>query len=242
MLNWLRKKSAAEKQALTTDVHSHLLPGLDDGVKSFEEAISIIKVFQSLGYRKLITTPHIMYDHYRNTPETIRASLEEMRQHLDASGIAIVLDAAAEYYLDEHLMRLLETDQALLTFGDEFLLFETNFISEPLNLNEFIFAATTRGYKPVLAHPERYLYLHENMARMEDLINRGVSFQVNLGSLAGIYSRKVQILAAKLIDKGFIHLLGSDCHHLQHADLIDQVRKSRSFEKALTLGLHNNNL
>lgn len=242
MFNWLQKKAVAPKGTLTTDVHSHLLPGLDDGVKSLEESLAVIAVFEQLGYTKLITTPHVMYDHFRNTPASIHASLAEVQQYLRDHNKEIVLEAAAEYYLDEYLMRLVEADEALLTFGDDLLLFETNFISEPLNLNEFIFAATTRGYKPVLAHPERYLYLHENMERMEDLLNRGVLFQVNLGSLAGLYSKKVQTTAGKLIEKGFVHLLGSDCHNLAHAGLLDQARRSRSFEKALTLGLLNNNL
>lgn len=241
MFNWLKKK-AALTGTLSTDVHSHLLPGLDDGVKSLEESMAVIAFFQKLGYTKLITTPHVMHDHYRNTPESIHAALATVRRHMQEHNIAVALEAAAEYYLDEYLMRLLEADEKLLTFGDGFLLFETNFISEPLNLNEFIFAATTRGYRPVLAHPERYLYLHDNHERIEDLINRGVLFQINLGSLAGLYSRKVQNMAAKLIERGFVHLLGSDCHHLAHAELIDQARRSRSFEKALTLGLLNNNL
>lgn len=223
-------------------MHSHLLPGLDDGVKTLEESMAVIAVFRKLGYTKLITTPHVMHDHYRNTPESIHASLADVRRHLQEHHIDIVLEAAAEYYLDEYLMRMLEADEELLTFGDGFLLFETNFISEPLNLNEFIFAATTRGYKPVLAHPERYLYLDDSPDRMEDLVNRGVLFQINLGSLAGLYSRKVQNLAKKLIDRGFVHLLGSDCHHLAHAELIDRARRSRSFEKALTLGLLNHKL
>ena len=241
MFNWLKKK-AALTGTLSTDVHSHLLPGLDDGVKSLEESMAVIAFFQKLGYTKLITTPHVMHDHYRNTPESIHAALATVRRHMQEHNIAVVLEAAAEYYLDEYLMRLLEADEKMLTFGDGFLLFETNFISEPLNLNEFIFAATTRGYKPVLAHPERYLYLHDNHERIEDLINRGVLFQINLGSLAGLYSRKVQNMAGKLIERGFVHLLGSDCHHLAHAELIDQARRTRSFEKALTLGLLNNNL
>ena len=241
MFNWLKKK-AAPTGALFTDVHSHLLPGLDDGVKTLEESMAAIAVFRKLGYKKLITTPHVMHDHYRNTPETILASLALVQQHMLEHDTGVVLEAAAEYYLDEYLMRLLEGDKELLTFGDGFLLFETNFISEPLNLNEFIFAATTRGYKPVLAHPERYLYLHDNPDRQEDLINRGVMFQVNMGSLAGLYSKKVQSLAGKLIDRGFVHLLGSDCHNPAHAELIEQARRSRSYEKALTLGLLNNEL
>jgi len=241
VINWLRKKSTTGTR-ITTDIHSHLLPGLDDGVKTLEEAESIVKVFQDLGYSKIITTPHIMQDHYRNTPEIILSSLHQVKEHLSVQNLSVILEAAAEYYMDEHLIKEIETNSQLLTFGDNYLLFETNFLSEPLNLNEFIFLVTTRGYKPVLAHPERYLYLQNNMKRVEDLIDRGVLFQVNTASIAGAYSKPIQTLANKLIDLGYVHLIGSDCHHIKHAELIEQLQGSRYFKKALTLPLLNNTL
>lgn len=242
MLAWLKKKRLVPGQVLQTDVHSHLLPGLDDGVKTLDEAESIVRVFLRLGYRKLITTPHVMQDHYRNTSETILEGLDKLRGHLREKEIPMEVDAAAEYYLDEHFFRTLESNNPLLTFGDQYLLFETNFISEPFTLNEFIFAATTRGYKPVLAHPERYMYLQDNVARIEDLANRGVLFQVTLGSLAGLYARNVQVMAGRLVDLGLVHFLGSDCHNLQHVELIERAGRSRYFEKALNLGLINHAL
>lgn len=242
MFNWFKRKTAALESGLTTDVHSHLLPGLDDGVKSFEEAEEVIREFQKLGYRKLITTPHVRQDHFRNTPEIIQSKLDELNQYLASRNMHITIEAAAEYYLDEKLVEWLENDSPLLTFGNKYLLFETNFLSEPLNLKEFIFLAFTKGYKPVLAHPERYLYLQNNLEKIQDLADRGVLFQVNIGSLAGFYSKPIQSLAGKLIDLGYIHLLGSDCHHLQHVLLIDKVRQSRYFKKALTLSLLNNSL
>nr|PZN56241.1 MAG: capsular biosynthesis protein [Bacteroidota bacterium] len=242
MLGWLKRKRLVLGDALITDMHSHLLPGLDDGVKTLEEAEAIVRVFKQLGYRKLITTPHVMQDHYRNTPEDILTRLNELRRHLTERNIEMDVAAAAEYYLDEFFIRSLESGNALLTFGDNYLLFETNFISEPLTLNEFIFAATTRGYRPVLAHPERYLYLQDNVGRIEDLANRGVLFQVNLGSLAGFYSKAVQVMAGRLVDMGLVHFLGSDCHNLQHAEGIAKASKSRYFEKALNLGLINHDL
>lgn len=242
MLDWLKKKRLAPGDALITDVHSHLLPALDDGVKTLDEAEAVVRVFMQLGYQKLITTPHVMQDHYRNTPETILAGLELLRDRLKQREINVRVEAAAEYYLDEHFIRSLESGAPLLTFGDRYLLFETNFISEPLNLNEFIFSATTRGYQPVLAHPERYLYLQDNLSRIEDLANRGVLFQVNLGSLVGLYTKAVQALAGRIIDQGLVHFLGSDCHNLQHAEGIAKAGRSRYFEKALNLGLINRDL
>lgn len=242
MFNWFKKNSDSNLPALRVDIHSHLLPGLDDGVNTMEQAEEVIRNLITLGYTHVVTTPHVMSDAYRNSPETILPKLEELRGYLGQKNIHITISAAAEYYLDEALMKMVDAGEPLLTFGDRYLLFETNFITEPFNLKEFIFLATTRGYKLVLAHPERYLYLQNNVGRIQDLLDRGVLMQLNISSLTGYYSKAVQQMAFKLIDRGMIHWLGSDCHHLQHAHLIRQARRHRYFRKALTLPLLNNTL
>lgn len=242
MFNWFQKKALAGESPLAVDIHSHLLPGLDDGVQSFDQAEEIILYFQKLGYQKIITSPHVMSDAYRNTTEGITQRLNDLRRHLSEKGISIHIDAAAEYYLDEALIKMIQQDQPLLTFGKKYLLFETNFITEPLNLKEFIFLATTKGYKPVLAHPERYLYLQNDIRKAEDLIDRGVLFQINISSITGYYSKGVQTTANKLIEKGWVHLLGSDCHILQHAKLIEAAHQLKYFRKAISLPLLNNSL
>ncbi len=223
-------------------MHSHLLPGLDDGVQTLEQAEEIIVNFIKLGYTHLITTPHVMSDVYKNSAKGILEKLQELKNYLNHKNIVISLSAAAEYYLDEALFKMIETDQPMLTFGQKYLLFETNFITEPFNLKEFIFLATTRGYKLVLAHPERYLYLQNNFLKVQDLLDRGVLLQLNINSITGYYSKPVQKMAFKLIDKGWIHWLGSDCHHLQHAKLMAEAKRSRYFRKVLTLPLLNNSL
>jgi len=242
VLNWFRKKESKEQTAIRTDIHSHLLPGLDDGVQSFEDAEEIILRFVRAGYQKLITTPHIMSDAYRNTPEGIRSKLAELNDYLKSKNISIQVEVAAEYYLDEAFNKSIELNQEILTFGNKYLLFETNFMTEPLHLKEFIFMATTKGYQLVLAHPERYLYLQNDISKAEDMINRGVYFQINTSSLTGYYSREAQRTAFKLIDKGWVHFLGSDCHSLQHIRLLEEAKRSRYYQKALTLPLLNNNL
>lgn len=242
MLNWFRKNNISDLPPLQVDMHSHLLPGLDDGVGTFEDADQIIRTFIELGYKHIITTPHVMSDAYRNTPKGINDALQQLRTHLQKKNIEIAISAAAEYYLDENLFSMVEKNQPLLTFGEKYLLFETNFITEPLNLNEFIFMATTKGYKLVLAHPERYLYLQNNLGKVQDLLDRGVLMQVNISSLTGYYSKQVQQMAQKLIDHSMIHWLGSDCHHLQHTVLMRDARRLRYFRKALTLPLLNNSL
>lgn len=223
-------------------MHSHLLPGLDDGVQTLEQAEEIIVNFVKLGYTHLVTTPHVMSDAYRNTTAGILEKLQELKDHLRDKNISISISAAAEYYLDEALIKMIEADQPLLTFGDRYLLFETNFITEPFNLKDFIFLATTHGYKLILAHPERYLYLQNNLAKVEDLLDRGVLLQLNMSSITGYYSKPAQQMAFKLIEKGWIHWLGSDCHHLQHTALMAEVQRSRYFRKALALPLLNNSL
>jgi protein-tyrosine phosphatase len=242
VFNWFKKNNRENLPTLTVDMHSHLLPGLDDGVATLEDAEQIILSLIELGYRRIITTPHVMSDAYRNTPEIILDKLEILRKHLQERNIEINISAAAEYYLDEALFKMVETQQPLLTFGQKYLLFETNFLTEPFNLKEFIFLATTKGYKLVLAHPERYLYLQNNLPKVQDLLDRGVLMQMNISSLTGYYSRPVQQMAFKLVDRGMIHWLGSDCHHLQHIKLIEQARDLRYFRKALTLPLMNNTL
>ena len=242
MFNWFKKKDIAADQLLTVDIHSHLLPQLDDGVKDLEEAERIVSYFYGLGYRKLVTTPHVMNDIYRNTPSGIREKLGVLRAHLAAKKIPVEVEAAAEYYLDENLMAMLEADQPLLTIGQNYILFETNFITEPFNLKEFIFLASSKGYKLILAHPERYLYLHGNFAKAQDLLDRGVLFQLNISSITGYYSKPVQRMALKYIDRGWVHWLGSDCHHLKHATLIEKTMTTKYFRKALSLPLLNNSL
>lgn len=241
MFNWFRKNKITTVD-LGTDIHSHLLPGLDDGVRSLEQSEEIIKRFITLGYTKLITTPHVMSDAYRNTSESILEKLDDLRKHLAQKDITISIEAAAEYYLDEDLYRKLEKDEPLLTFGGQYLLFETNFLTEPFNLKDFIFLATTKGYKPVLAHPERYLYLQQNFNKIEDLLNRGVLLQANISSFSGYYSKQVQATVNKLVEKKCIHLVGSDCHHIHHVQLLENALSLKNFQKALSLPLLNKTL
>ncbi|NJM25634.1 MAG: capsular biosynthesis protein [Bacteroidia bacterium] len=241
MFDWFKKEKATPAP-LTTDVHSHLLPGLDDGVKTLEESLALISTFRSLGYRKLITTPHVMSDAYRNTSDDILGALHTVRSAVAEKSIHIDLQAAAEYYLEEDFFRRVESGEKVLTFGNNLLLFETNFMTEPLNLKEFIFIAHTKGYKLVLAHPERYVYMHNDLAKMEDLLNRGVQFQLNISSLTGYYSKGAQFTAQKMIDRGWVHLLGSDCHHEQHLQLVKSAQGMKYFQKALSLPLLNHSI
>lgn len=209
----------ADLGVLGCDVHSHFIPGIDDGAQTMDESMELLTAMAGFGYRKVVTTPHNMADGYRNTPEIILGGLERVRDEVRRRGIPIVIDAAAEYYLDHELEQKV-LDRRVLTFGDNYLLFELPFISEPTVLLQVVFQMQTMGYKPVLAHPERYAFWYNDFSRFERMKERGVLFQLNTIALSGAYGPQARQTAERLIDAGYYELLGSDCHSMNHVQAI----------------------
>lgn len=244
VLSFLKKKdtSPASVHPLKTDIHSHLIPEIDDGVQSVQESLQILKELETLGYEKVITTPHCMPGTYDNSPDTILPGLEKMRKAIQNEGMSIELHAASEYYLDESLVELIDSDAKLLTFGDNYVLFETPFMNQPPQLKEVTFKLSLKGYKPVFAHPERYLYLLQSQYLLEELIDRNLTFQLNIVSLTGCYSKPVQKFAEKLIDMKAVKLAGTDCHNMGHIELLKEAVKTKYFKKLVGLDLLNNSL
>ena len=212
----------ADISRLRVDIHSHLIPGIDDGAQNMEETIAMMRQYEKMGFKKVITTPHIMSDFYRNTPEIILDGLEKVKAELKKEGINIEMEAAAEYYLDDVFEDLLKADN-IITFGDKYLLFELPFVSAPSNLARAVFNMQLQGYKPILAHPERYTYWHKEFDKYEDLHEKGVLLQVNINSLSGLYSPEVKAIAEKLIDQGMVSLIGTDCHRMDHLKYMQEV-------------------
>jgi len=210
---------------LKNDIHSHLIPGIDDGSPDMETTIMLLKKFIDLGYEKVITTPHIMSDYYKNTPEIILSGLDKVKAEIIKNNLDIVIEAAAEYNLEPEFEDLLEKNN-LLTFGtDKYLLFELSFFDEPPRLNEIIWKMREKGLSPVLAHVERYAYWHKDYDKIEEMINRGVKLQVNIGSIIGAYGPEVKKVAEKLIEDQVIDFIGSDCHHEQHLEMINHASR-----------------
>jgi protein-tyrosine phosphatase len=235
-------KKSQDTEPILVDMHSHLLPGIDDGVQNLDDSLSLIKEFSTEGYKKLILTPHIMGDFYKNTPEIIRASLENLKKHVIANDIRMELDAAAEYYLDENFMRLLRNKEQLLTFGDNYLLIETSYMSEPMNFAATLSEIKAAGYWPILAHPERYNYLYQDFKKFKEVHDLGISFQINLNSISGYYSKQAQHYAMMLVKNNMVHFVGSDCHNFKHMESLKFTRKSKDYQKVLSLHLFNNSL
>ena len=220
---------------LGTDVHSHFIPGIDDGSPHLEASIEMLTAMAELGYRKVIITPHSMADGYRNTPEIILGGLEKLRAGARSAGINIEIEAAAEYYLDHELEQRV-VKKEVLTFGKDLLLFELPFISEPTILRTVIFQMQTHGYRPVLAHPERYSFWYNEFSKYEELKQRGVLFQLNLVAMSGAYGPQTKQIAERMIDAGFYELLGSDCHNMNHIQAIQNTLTRPYLHKLIESG------
>lgn len=222
-------------KSIGVDMHSHFIPGIDDGAKTLRDSMEMIKEFQALGYRKVITTPHIMSDHYRNTPEIIQEGEAVVKAEITRQGINIEFQAAAEYFLDESFMEQIQSG-TLLTFGKKHVLFEMSFFNESPSLKDAIFKMQMQGYKPILAHPERYSYWYKDLTKYQDLKDRGVLFQMNIGSIIGAYSDETKKIAEWLINQNMINLIGSDCHKIEHTDYLRAAAVKPYMHKLYTSG------
>lgn len=227
--------------AVGVDMHSHLIPGIDDGAKSIEDSLVLIKELVGMGFNKLYTTPHIMSDYFRNTPEIILGGLEKVREAIKLEGINIEIQAAAEYYIDDGFLKKLDSDK-LLTIGDNYLLFEISYINCPDNIEDIIFRMQVQGYKPIMAHPERYPFWHNNFDQYRTFRDQGVLLQLNLNSLSGYYGYEAKKIGEKLVESEMVDLVGTDCHHLKHVEGLKRGLKEKSLKKLIETNLLNKHL
>lgn len=246
VLDYFKRKpeevEALDLSWLQVDMHSHLIPGIDDGSKTMEESLDLIRRLSSYGLRKIITTPHIMYEYYRNTPEIIGIGLEDLRRAVRKEGIEMEIEAAAEYYMDEIFLEKIAAGEKILTFGDNYVLVETGFINKPQMLFDIIFQLEMAGYKPILAHPERYQYLLSDKKLFEELVGRNIILQVNLLSLTGFYSKQVKDFADMMLERGLIRFLGTDCHNDRYLDMLETLPKHKHYDKIKNLEILNTSL
>ncbi len=213
------------------DMHSHLLPGLDDGLKDLDETLEFIKELQSLGYYKLICTPHIFSDMYPNTPETILPKLNIVQEALKENGIAMQIEAAAEYMVDAEFEQTVKEGKPLLSFGKNLILIEMSYMAASPNIEQVIFELRMKGLQPVLAHPERYNFYHQQFSAYERFVDLGCLLQMNLLSLSGYYGKPVKMVAEKLLKNQMIDLLGTDMHHRNHLGALKSLASQKDFYK-----------
>lgn len=197
------------------DFHSHLLFGIDDGAATFENTLALIKAMNGFGINHFITTPHVMKHVWENTTEIIINRQNEVNMLLKQHDVNVTVKAAAEYLMDDSLLQLL-SNEPLLTLKDNYVLVEMSYINPPLQLYDIIFELQLAGYKPVLAHPERYNFYHQKMDEYAKLKKAGCLFQINLLSTVGYYGEGVARTAEHLLKKGMIDFASSDIHHDKH--------------------------
>jgi protein-tyrosine phosphatase len=229
------KSALADFSAVKADMHSHLIPGIDDGAKTLDDSIALARRMHELGYTKLVTTPHIQHEYFRNTPEIILNGLEKVRVALKSENVPVEIHAAAEYLVDDGFEEKASTGN-LLTFSGKYLLVELSYFNPHPNLKAIIFNLQVDGYKVILAHPERYTYWFSDFSKYEDLKDRGVFFQVNLVSLARFYPDPVKKMAEKLIEKGMIDFVGSDMHNTNYLLALEKSLKEKSLFKLVKSG------
>jgi protein-tyrosine phosphatase len=225
------------------DMHSHLLPGIDDGSESFDESVEMITKLAETGYKKFICTPHVMADFYRNTPETILPVRDKLNAVLKERNIDVTIEAAGEYNIDVNLEKQLEANN-LLTFGGsrKYILVETSYLANAPNFDEVIFNMKIAGYQPILAHPERYTYMYDDFEKYRKVFDKGICFQINLASLAGYYSKEAKKIAERLIQEKMVHFVGTDIHHTRHLGPLLHAQQSPAFAELTKLNLLNNTL
>ena len=221
------------------DIHSHLLPGIDDGAKNMDDSIALISKMATYGIKNFITTPHVLGTVYPNSSATIKSKLQEVKDELQNRGINdISIEAAAEYMLDEEFSALLKKDDILVLKG-KYILVEMSYFSAPINLYDVLFQIQLKGYKPILAHPERYTFYHNDFESFYKLKKAGCLFQLNLLSLTEQYGKSVQKVSEKLLKENMYDFVGTDTHHRNHLELLQKIGTKKNVTKISHL-LDNN--
>lgn len=216
----ISKPLISDFSILGTDIHSHLVPGVDDGSDSLASSFHMIKGLIELGYNKIITTPHIRPGYFPNTPKTILTGFTKLKNAVAEAGLAITLDCACEYFVDYEFKEVLEEEE-LLTFNGNHLLMEISTFQAPPNLYDIIFQMRIKGYQPIIAHPERYVYFGvDEFRKLKDF---GCMLQVNTMSLTGHYGKPVKDLAVKLVKADLVDLLGTDMHNARHLEVLKKA-------------------
>ena len=238
IFSWLkRNKLPVAPQGyfpIQTDIHSHILPGIDDGSPDLETSIRLIEGLMQLGIKHSIATPHIISDLYRNTPDSIQKAHGLLKAELAKRNMDFTVEYAAEYMMDTYFMDLVKNKEQLLTIHDNLILTEFSYAFMPDGIDRISFEIQVAGYKPILAHPERYTYFYRDLKIYHRLAEYGFLFQVNLLSLTGAYGKEASKIAQYLLQNGMVSYLGTDLHHDRHMMMLTDPRTADIFHHHLS--------
>lgn len=223
------------------DIHSHILPGIDDGAKTTEDSLRLLRKMRKLGIRNFVCTPHVIEGIWDNSSETILRVCEKLNQDIRTTPelADVEIRAAAEYMMDDNFHMLLQ-QQDILPIKDEKILVEMSYLAPPENLFETIAEIQIKGFIPILAHPERYSFYHENLGVYEQLKAAGCFFQINMMSLTNYYGKEVHDCALWLLRQNMIDFVGSDLHHMRHMGVIKSLNYREDMMELLKPIIPNN--
>mgnify|MGYP000459528470 CR=1 FL=1 len=228
-----RKKYLVDLLEGFVDMHNHLLPGIDDGAKNVDESVHLIQGFSEFGVKNFIATPHIMHNYYDNNPETIQKALSLLQQELKRNELSdISITAAAEHMIDSNFETIL-SQNTVMPMQKDHLLIEMSYLQRPINFDESIIAIAHHRFFPILAHPERYNFLHGRKKKYGKLKQRGILFQLNMLSLSEFYNKEVQKVAFKLLEEGMIDFIGSDVHNLDQLNSLKKITLNKKTKAML---------
>ena len=220
------------------DIHSHILPGIDDGAATISHTTKLLEGLNKIGFSKCIATPHTLPEIWENTSNGIKETFQATKEQLQEPHQTMLQHAASEYMINEAFLERLQTEP-LLTIKDNIVLIEMSYMNPPLALKEIIFEIQLKGYQPLLAHPERYLFYHQNTKMYQTLKELDVKFQLNLLSSVGYYGSSVATAADFLLKENYIDFVGTDVHHMKHIGAFENKLIIKS-EAALRSAIERN--
>lgn len=237
MFSFFTKKTfVADSFENMVDIHCHILPGIDDGAATTDVSRLMLEKYQSLGFTKIIATPHVMEDYYQLNSTKIQNALSNFKPI--SKEYQLNLNASAEYLMDNQLQQLIDTDDLIPLSIENHLLVEMSFFMRPIQLENHLFQLNDKQFKIVMAHPERYEYL-KTISDFQALKEKGCNFQLNLLSISGHYGTTVQKKTELLLQNGFIDFIGTDAHRPEHLTKIEQLTVSKTIMEALQNSIEN---
>ncbi len=234
MFNIFRSKPQEPVElCFSTDIHCHVLPGIDDGAENIDTAVQIVEGMKGLGINRILASPHITYGTFENSDSTILPALDSLKTALKDKGISMDLSAHAEHRMDELFTSMLEKG-TVRPLPNGYLLVENSYLQEPWNIEQLAFDIQVKGFTPILAHPERYVYYFRNKDRYRTLHNAGLKFQINLLSLALAYAKEEKVIAEWLMEQGLVDFIGTDIHHPAHVEIIEKYLRTKDARRHMS--------
>ena len=226
------KKRVPARLPFHTDLHAHILPGIDDGSPDPATSIALLRQMQSWGITRVYATPHVAGGVFENTPESIAAAHRILQENAAREGLEMEIYCSAEYRIDDNFRRIVDEGCAeIVPLPGDYVLVEHPFRQPALDIEEILFRLKLKGYTPILAHPERYYYYHHKKEVYPYLHESGCLFQTNLLSLAGYYGKEPRETALWLYKNGLVDFLGSDLHRADQAQAISDWLSSREYRQ-----------